>query len=364
MDRYGSQRHQSRPVLTRSDLEVPPAGILVHRYPQYADVVHYRQPDQSEALPAAVAGDAGTTESMLPFVIELHHARILGRHAAVLTQQGQIVLESVGSLPNYVRQTSFSRIHFPTSFADLRQQIGTAAQLDTVASIINLFSAGFFHWMIECLPRLHSLSLYESQTGIRPRLLIDPNPTPYMLESLAMLGYQPQDYQPWNQTRGQASTMLIPWMANLSGHPSPTACRWVSQRMQHNRQRRTFSTPYIYLSRADAALRRVVNEDELIHALEPLGFVPYQLSRMPLSDQIDLFAQAKIVIGAHGAGFANLIHSQNAQMIEFFEPGYLNACFFRLASALGHGYRALITASVGNNMRVEIDRVLALLAHS
>lgn len=364
LDRYGSQWHRSRDVLTRSDLEHPPAGVTVHCFPQYADVVHYTLPAQQGALPPEISDLAGTTEHMLPFVIEVHNARILGRHAAVLTEQGQIVLESIGALQPYLHQTSFSRIHFPRSFAELRRQISSGTQMDTVASVINLFSAGFYHWMLECLPRLHSLSLYEQQTGVRPRLLIDPDPAPYMLESLAYLGYQPHEVQTWEHTRGRASNMIVPWMANFSGHPSPTACRWISQRLQQNRVRRTFNTPYIYLSRADAAKRRVVNEAELLRVLEPLGFVPYQLSHMPLLDQVDLFAQAKVVIGPHGAGFSNLMHSENAYMIEFFEPHYLNSCFFRLASAFGHEYRAQMAENVGNDMRVDIDSVLALLPQS
>lgn len=73
----------------------------------------------------------------------------------------------------------------------------------------------------------------------------------------------------------------------------------------------------IYITRKDANVaadrdwifRDCVNEDEVLECLKPMGFVPYRLSDLSFSDQVKLFSNADIVIGAHGAGLTNLMFS-------------------------------------------------------
>ncbi len=352
LDQQGSQHDRQRPVLTRQDLKIGQPGIRLYEFPEHADTVTYRVISGKQQLPDELTGSAGI-QNMMPFVLEIEDGRLLGRHAVALTANGSIVLESAAANPSYIALSSFSRIHFPQHPAMLWQQLTDELHFDAVASIVNLFSNGYYHWMLEGLPRLHSLLLLQQQTGIRPRLLIDPDPPNWVRESLEILGYRSNDYQVWDRTRARARKLYIPWMADRSGQPSPTACSYVSETLRQAAGHRTFDTPYIYVSRTDAKKRRVRNEDEVLNVLERYGFVRYETGKMPLLDQVALFAQAKIVVGPHGAGFANLIHSQQAAMLEFFEPTYVNACSYRLATSLGHRYRVLMAESRGADMQVD-----------
>ena len=65
----------------------------------------------------------------------------------------------------------------------------------------------------------------------------------------------------------------------------------------------------IYISRSDSAHRKILNEIELIELLKKLNFQIITLSEMNIFDQINLFKKAKVIIGYHGAGFANLVFS-------------------------------------------------------
>ena len=68
----------------------------------------------------------------------------------------------------------------------------------------------------------------------------------------------------------------------------------------------------IYVKRSYPATRRLVNEDEMIAMLAPLGFIAVQPETMPFSDQVRTFRDADIVIGPKGA---------NLTGITFMRPG-------------------------------------------
>jgi len=65
----------------------------------------------------------------------------------------------------------------------------------------------------------------------------------------------------------------------------------------------------IYISRQDSKKRKILNENELIPLLKKLNYQIITLSEMNVFEQINLFKNAKIIIGYHGAAFANLVFS-------------------------------------------------------
>lgn len=85
----------------------------------------------------------------------------------------------------------------------------------------------------------------------------------------------------------------------------------------------------LFISRSDTNKRLLVNEGDLFSRLERLGFEKVTLRGLKLRDQASLFAEASIVIGMHGAGFANMIHAlPNTKLVEIFPPGYSH-CFYQ-----------------------------------
>ncbi|WP_342265459.1 glycosyltransferase family 61 protein [Cardinium endosymbiont of Philonthus spinipes] len=66
----------------------------------------------------------------------------------------------------------------------------------------------------------------------------------------------------------------------------------------------------IYISRAQATIRRIANEKELTDYLKKRGFKVVYLEHLNPFEQAYLFNNAKIIMGPHGSGFANLIFAQ------------------------------------------------------
>jgi hypothetical protein len=75
----------------------------------------------------------------------------------------------------------------------------------------------------------------------------------------------------------------------------------------------------IYISRNDARLRRVSNEDRIAPLLEARGFSCITLKGMPVSAQVRLFQEAEAVAAPHGAGLAHTAWcAPGTEIIEFF----------------------------------------------
>lgn len=77
----------------------------------------------------------------------------------------------------------------------------------------------------------------------------------------------------------------------------------------------------IYISRNDAQLRRVKNEESILPLLKARGFERVTLKGLPMAKQVQYFRQAEAVIGPHGAGLAHTAWCKpGTKVIEFF-PG-------------------------------------------
>jgi capsular polysaccharide biosynthesis protein len=118
----------------------------------------------------------------------------------------------------------------------------------------------------------------------------------------------------------------------------------------------------LYVSRADAPSRRVENEGEVRTMLEQHGFEVVEGSGMPFAEQMRVFSEADVILGAHGAGLVNSFAARDATIIEIMEPGYLNGCYYALADAAGHDYWFLMAESSGaSDLHVDVRRLEATL---
>ncbi len=71
----------------------------------------------------------------------------------------------------------------------------------------------------------------------------------------------------------------------------------------------------LYLSRSDRPYKTVANEAELQAALQPYGFETIVGSELSLREQARLFAEAEMLVGVGGGGFANLMYMQPGAMV-------------------------------------------------
>ena len=92
----------------------------------------------------------------------------------------------------------------------------------------------------------------------------------------------------------------------------------------------------IYVSRARAQTRQVINEDAVTKFLSTLGFKTVYLEEMSILEQVALFANAEVVVSPHGSGLTNLVFcSPKTKVIELFSPYYTRTDYWVISQHLG-----------------------------
>jgi capsular polysaccharide biosynthesis protein len=90
----------------------------------------------------------------------------------------------------------------------------------------------------------------------------------------------------------------------------------------------------IYLSRADAGWRRVLNEPVLMAMLAQRGFESVSLAGMSVREQAALFDAAAWIVAPHGAGLANVVFARpGATLLEIFPFSFGTPAFHCVAAA-------------------------------
>jgi capsular polysaccharide biosynthesis protein len=99
----------------------------------------------------------------------------------------------------------------------------------------------------------------------------------------------------------------------------------------------------VYVSRRLALGRRVINEDELEQSLVKLGYHIAVTETMSYEDEVRLFANARIIVGAGGSGLSNVIFCRGRiKMVEISghegRCKYPDSTSYSLTAGLGQGF--------------------------
>ena len=103
----------------------------------------------------------------------------------------------------------------------------------------------------------------------------------------------------------------------------------------------------IYIDRSDSTsnvkhLRTIQNEDEVKNYLSRAGFESVRLGEYSFKDQVSIFKNAEIVVGLHGAGFANIVFSKpNTKVIELKKRSHEGKEIENLAKSNNLSYKYL-----------------------
>lgn len=231
------------------------------------------------------------------------------------------------------------------------------------------WSSSYYHWFLDCLPRLLAAADHRQRHGEGVRILLPANLSRWQEESLALLDLPSERRLAFRPVGGGgiAVERLIGYVAHrwqrLGEAPFDTASPWAIGRLsdQLGRQVSAGDDPpqRLYLSRRGVPTRQVANEAELLELLEPHGFVMVQCERLSLSEQIALFRGATHIVAPHGASLTNLLHARRARVLELFQEDHgVRPDFFQLAMIQGLAYHHALAASDGRgNSLVELAPV-------
>ncbi|WP_209015344.1 glycosyltransferase family 61 protein [Roseibium limicola] len=103
----------------------------------------------------------------------------------------------------------------------------------------------------------------------------------------------------------------------------------------------------IFVLRGESAAngRQFRNQQEVNTLAVQHGFELIDPGHLSLREQADIFSEAVVIAGAHGAGLTNLIFRTGTQchIIELFSPSMGSPHYYMLAKELGFTYQSLMT---------------------
>lgn len=278
---------------------------------------------------------------------------------------------------------------------------------EPVVSLLHPSINNYYHWTAESATRfLLSLDYFvgdDEGAGLEPeaRFLIPSNiASPFFHDFVDTFGiklkHEPIIYEPSSSNRYHFDKLhRIDWIqldttdldqSDLWSDylPSRTALHRLREgafEHQAGRAERGLGKKYpevIYISRQ--GVREVEMETILLDMLEERfgdNFYVHNIAsgnrkskvRLSLQDQIDLFGNAKMIIGPHGAGLVNMVYAPNdVSVIEFPMKPQCNRCFGYIAMALNLDYWIVPEVNCFYHLKYQMSKkkaesVMELLEH-
>jgi capsular polysaccharide biosynthesis protein len=272
-------------------------------------------------------------------VAALPGGRLVSEHGFVVTHDDLLAAESAWD-DDKLEASGVLRMH----------RLPRARVIDGAhASLMSQWCSVYYHWITDALPRLRILELggCADVSLLVPRAL-----TRWQRRSLELLGVGERCLVPYNGRHLRAETLIWPRPAATTGHTPSWACAWLRDAFAGSRRH---AGRRLYLTRRRERQRRVANEHQVASLLSSRGFETVDPGALSLDEQVEMFTDAAVIISPHGGALTNILFSADATVIELFEPGYVNPCFYVLADRSGHRYWYLLGRTAGRR-DIEVDR--------
>jgi len=181
-----------------------------------------------------------------------------------------------------------------------------------------------FHWLTQCVP---AIAGYAADVAWPDGVLLLPPVNADQMRALHLSGADPANIETIDPACAIAVDRLV--YSSLLTHqaaPSPFSrgvFDWMTTRVTP--ADRSESAAAIYISRADAANRPMRNEAECVALMIARGIEPVIASALTIEQKIAKFHAARLVVGAHGAGLANIVFCQPGSVVyELFPEHAVN----------------------------------------
>lgn len=242
-------------------------------------------------------------------------------------------------------------------------------------TIVNLLqgSSGenYFHFMFDILPKLWMVESKIKFKDIDYFLLnkkID-----WQIKILDIIGINSNKILSAEQYRHIEASRIIsvthPWyMEGYIQEQVANIPSWIIYELRTNFLNKNISKKNlkIYLDRSDSKFKhcKILNNSELVNFLEKRKFQIVKPEKLSLNEQINIFNNAQIIVGGHGASFTNIVFCEkNTNIIEFIPSSHPSKKCERISKVLDLNYFRFVTKDTGDDKRfpysinVDIDEL-------
>ena len=271
-------------------------------------------------------------ESPAAFVAVFPDGEVWNRNGAVVTPDGYLVADVSSNFSNAPKE--------PLNFIEWK--LPSVYKVPGKVAVLSVIGGeGYFHWMFDVLPRIHLLRSSGICLEDIDKFIITTYKFPYQRETLNLFQIpETKLVESFKYHHIKTDTLVVPSLAGITGNMPKWVCDFLRKEFLHSRVINKSSLPKrIYISRAKASCRRVINEVEVINFLKKFGFEQITLESLSVSEQAALFSSAQVVVAPHGAGLSNVVFcNPGTKVIELFSANYVNVCFWALSNQVGCEY--------------------------
>lgn len=267
-------------------------------------------------------------------VADLPGGRVLGRHAAVITSRGDLVHE----VSRYFgtrrpRQHPLYLHPFPPDPVEVSGRLGVLAYQGG--------DVNWYHFLIDVLPRIAIAEQCEAiETPDRWYVPASTEDRLGLLERIGLTAERRIDSVTVPHVR--AESLVVPSLPGFEQHPA-WVTRFLRERLLSADDQRVRGR-CVYVTRgASKNNRAVLNEAEVVAALEGRGFECVDPGTLSVDEEIRCFAEADVVVSSHGAALTNIVFcGPGSMVVELFPASHAVATFWKLATTVpGLEYRYL-----------------------
>lgn len=223
--------------------------------------------------------------------------------------------------------TLFQTDHLP----DLTKLKGKVAVLSGLAGHV------YYHWMFDILPRIEFLRLSGIDLKSIDWFVINSVEKSFQKETLSWLEIPLNKVIQSDRTSFiQAEELIVPSFPGYLDWIPYGTIKFLRQTFLPKISLDTSRyEPRIYISRARAKNRQIINEESVTQFLSELNFKTVYLEEMSILEQVALFANAKVIVAPHGSGLTNLVFSSpRTIVIELFSPNYIRTDYWVISQQL------------------------------
>ena len=293
-------------------------------------------------------------------VAELSAGRVYGKSGAVISTENNLLTDMCQEQGNAPENHSLLKF----------ESLPTPQRIDANIGVLSAAAANtYYHFIFDVIPRIQFLKersldyfFVNNRSGFQKQLL-------------ELAGIPKSKVIPATKyAHIQAKQLVATSMLSRPGTVSRTSWQYLRSLLNLRDTNSSFPRK-IYISRHDARYRRVTNETQVVSALAQLGYQPIKLSKLTVSQQMQLFATAKRVVAPHGAGLSNLAFSlPETRVLELFSPHYVNPCYWTMCQHGGLVYYYLMGSAPRatqfespkmhrKHITIEIEKLLASVEH-
>jgi capsular polysaccharide biosynthesis protein len=238
-------------------------------------------------------------------------------------------------------------------------------RIPKAACFTDACSGNYAHWITEVLPRINLFCLNDPANiplivnhGLHPNLTAsllaiagsqreiialaaDANIAVDKLSVVSVTGYVPFERRTRkadDHSHGMFSRYGLTSMRDRLRESLVCASRSTARRI---------------VIRRNSGVRNIVNQREIEEILTTQGFTVVEPERLTFAEQVELFANAEVVVGATGAAFANIVFCSPSAKIIIMIPIYRHTSYW---------YWQNIACAVGNRITYVLGKITKTLA--